>query len=137
MWGWLKATARAVGVGGKWAYEHRDEIAKAVEVGATLTGHADVAKKAGTIDQALSGRPAPVAVTPAPVQAMPDPPTPVIPTPAVDPDVAYRARVEVLYKDILNRSRSAITPAEMDEAIDLLRVGREDELINDLKKRAA
>lgn len=57
------------------------------------------------------------------------------PVQPVDTEAAMVARVRVLYKDILNRSRSDITNAEMDEAIDLLRVGREDELVKNLNGR--
>ena len=56
---WEAATGKAIGKAivpaAKFAYEHRDEIARAVAVGATVTGHSDVAAKA-TIRRGLRRR---------------------------------------------------------------------------------
>lgn len=84
------------------------------------------------------GQTAPPADVPAPVPPTVPVQPPVAAPPAAPPfdEEAAKVIVRKHYKNILNRSRSDITNAEMDEALDLLRAGKEDELIADLKKRA-
>lgn len=142
MWKTVGHVLVAIGKGavqaGLWASKHPE----VVQAAATIAGHPEIAAAIGGVSAAVNKKmaapaPTPTAAPPVVVDPQPTAPVEVEPTPEPAPDyAALEARVRVLYKDILNRSRSAITPAEMDEAVDLLRAGREDELINNLKGRA-
>ena len=62
---------------------------------------------------------------------------PVVDVPKPDAQIeAYaKVRVQNLYKDILNVSRSDISNADMDSGIDLIIGGREKDLIEQLERR--
>jgi hypothetical protein len=67
----------------------------------------------------------------------PEPAAPVVDAPKPDAQLeAYaKVRVQNLYKDILNVSRSDISNADMDSGIDLIIGGREKDLIEQLERR--
>jgi hypothetical protein len=74
---------------------------------------------------------APATVVPFPVPVAAEP----VPPPVVEDDAQVMRRVQAHYKDILSRTRSDITNAEMDEAVDLIRAGREADLVEQLNRR--
>lgn len=104
---------------------------------AAVTGATNHAREQSPVAApAMPATDAPPVMPPANGVPLTNPP---IEMPAVDTDAQMQARlmarVRVLYKQYLNRSRSDITNAEMDEAMDLLLAGREDELVRNLNGR--